>query len=153
MFLGNPESARCAVPSLIPVSATISPQGRPCARRLAIPATPTTTRGLPRGACPRGPALTRSAGSASLVLRLRHPVYSLQRCGIKMGGSCVWDAARFPASIRQLGGRMPTIARGSWSWNDFIETMKAIYQSPESPGESFDLNQTYDTLLGGRIGV
>lgn len=46
-FLGKPESARWAVPLLIPISILISRHERPCERRLAILKTSTTFRGLP----------------------------------------------------------------------------------------------------------
>jgi hypothetical protein len=63
-ILGKPVTALCAVPLLTPVSALISDQERPCARRTPILEASTIIRGLPRrlplARAFRSPARTRS---------------------------------------------------------------------------------------------
>ena len=83
-FLGKPESARWAVPLLVPVSAVISRQERPCTRRAAILEASTTTFGLPRclplARAFRRPALLRAGnGAEKLVHNLVHTLVNLHR--------------------------------------------------------------------------
>ena len=92
-FLGKPESARCAVPLLIPVSVVISRQERPCVRRRAILPRSTTNGGRPR----RFP-LARALGSTKLTMgsqnwqALKMPKIAL-RLVLKTGGQLLAPSA------------------------------------------------------------